>query len=82
MRWSLLRTAVEDRAATLESDRADLVVQREAKARKEELAREAGEAASAEGYIDQLYYFDMYRHVRDTASRTRQRSRNNPTLMQ
>ena len=60
MQASLLTMCMAALAETRVADQAALKAQREAKRRKQELAREAALAKGQESFIDALYYREMY----------------------
>jgi hypothetical protein len=60
MREALITMAARCRVAEAAVDRSDLEAQRAAKRRKEELAAENGREKASEGYIDALYYHEMW----------------------
>ena len=60
MREALITMAAESLVAEATVDRSDIEAQRAGSRRKEELAREKGLEKASEGYIDSLYYFEMW----------------------
>jgi hypothetical protein len=60
MREALTVMAARSCTAEAAVDRSDLKVQREARRRKEELAAEKGREKATEGYVEALYYFEMW----------------------
>ena len=60
MREALVTMAARDFNAEASVDRADLASQRAERQRKEELACEKGREKASEGYIDALYYYEMW----------------------
>ena len=60
MREALITMAAGCVVAEAAVDRSDIEAQRAARRRKEELAAEKGREKAGEGYIDALYYFEMW----------------------
>ena len=60
MREALVTMAARSCVAESTVDRSDIQMQRAARRRKEELAAEKGREKASEGYIDSLYYFEMW----------------------